>query len=467
MPLRGTPGVMLKIAQCEAAGRRGVEWATMLRDELSWQDDMEEAEEGDEDADEDVDEDDGYEGDEGGDSDGAEGRGGAGGAARRGAGADQAGGGGAEAADPSSQYPAKGEGLRERKATMDGTVHPSQAKTEVVLDPSKASAGEGGTPPPRESAEAGPDGVEEGVPDVASGGGDGGGADGGRSPQHGGDGKGKGKKGKKGKKAKGGRGRHKIGHTVKDDTPSISEKDAEMLRQVLQQLEEFDQVCSKVRAAKDKQSAMKHAAKRGQLCVELEPPVAEVLDVQEAQYAALHARLQRIASSLQKLEDKASELLDSAPMDDDDAVPRDAAGHELAVVDGKPVGDFGIKGAAQELEEAKAALAEARDMARQSEQRDASDTAGGLSAAASSISQQERRANEANLEECMQRVRDAERKVDQDAAQSNATHRQLDDAEAAMQAAVAHKDEAAIRAARAQLVRPPPTTPVPCKQTPS
>ena len=52
MPLRGTPGVMLKIAQCEAAGRRGVEWATMLRDELSWQDDMEEAEEGDEDADE-------------------------------------------------------------------------------------------------------------------------------------------------------------------------------------------------------------------------------------------------------------------------------------------------------------------------------------------------------------------------------------------------------------------------------
>ena len=67
----------------------------------------------------------------------------------------------------------------------------------------------------------------------------------------------------------------------------------------------------------------------------------------------------------------------------------------------------------------------------------------------------------------LQRVRDAERKVDQDAAQSNATHRQLDDAEAAMQAAVAHKDEAAIRAARAQLVRPPPTTPVPCKQTPS
>ena len=64
-------------------------------------------------------------------------------------------------------------------------------------------------------------------------------------------------------------------------------------------------------------------------------------------------------------------------------------------------------------------------------------------------------------------VRDAERKVDQDVAQSNATHRQLDDAEAAMQAAVAHKDDAAIRAARAQLVRPPPTTPVPCKQTPS
>ena len=40
MVLGGTPGIVARISTVEKMGRKGTEWANMLKDELAWQDDM-------------------------------------------------------------------------------------------------------------------------------------------------------------------------------------------------------------------------------------------------------------------------------------------------------------------------------------------------------------------------------------------------------------------------------------------
>eukprot|EP01044_Picomonas_judraskeda_P028287 COSAG03_NODE_9337_length_728_cov_1.282989_1_plen_165_part_01 len=45
MVLGGTPGIVERILTVEKMGKKGAEWANMLRDELAWQDDVEQHEE--------------------------------------------------------------------------------------------------------------------------------------------------------------------------------------------------------------------------------------------------------------------------------------------------------------------------------------------------------------------------------------------------------------------------------------
>jgi hypothetical protein len=310
MVLGGTPGIVERILTVEKMGKKGAEWANMLRDELAWQDDVEQHEEAEQ-------EEQGQAPSKGGQ------------APKPGTG---------EAPKPeNAMADAAGDEVEQTrdKVGNDSLADPETIVREEALRKQRAdslkTAAEHAVADDDDDGAA--DGAEEGVPNV----------DATPSPEP--EPEPKPKAGNATSRWK------KAGVKVQDQ---VSQKDAEALRDLLKRLEEFDQVCGKVRAATDKPTAMKYAARRRELCKELAKPCADVLDVQESNYAAMHARLQRIAASLQKLEMKAAELVNSQDGDND------REGAQLAVVGRALTEDpTATTVAQQELQEAQAALAHA------------------------------------------------------------------------------------------------------------
>ena len=299
MVMGGVPAIVQRVSQTEQMGRKGVEWATMLRDELSWQDEMEEAEQ---------------KGEEAGDNpavDGADGaeedeeeqvREAVGAAPEDDVAA--AGGGSPRLMSPEAQE--REEALAKQRAeSLAAAMSDATAETPEEGVPEAAA----GQPEPEPEPEPSATDAPSSAPDASA-----------ANP-----GAQKGTSSKKSARAP-----NKIGNELKDDAPSLNKQDADQLREMLKRLEEFDQVCGKVRAAGDKPTAMRYAARRKELCKELATPVADALDIQEAHYAAMHARLQRIAASLKKLEMKAAELLAVEEMHETEEPDR--AGTQLAVV---------------------------------------------------------------------------------------------------------------------------------------
>lgn len=402
----GVPAIAQRVSQTEQMGRKGVEWATMLRDELSWQDEMEEAEEAEE-------------GEEAGDSPAVDGADGdkeeeedeqvreAVGAAPEDAPAAPGDASGRSTTPPRAGAPQREEALaKQRKDSLAAAV----------------SDATGGAP-------------EEGVPGVAGGqpepepepsatGEDSSAADSSAKP-----GAEKGKSSKKSARAP-----NKIGNQPKDDAPSLSQQDADQLREILKRLEEFDQVCGKVRAAGDKPTAMRYAARRKELCKELATPVTDALDIQESHYAAMHARLQRIAASLKKLEMKAAELLAAEEMQEEE---EERAGTQLAVVgralSGAEDGSERKSATQQDMEDAQVALEGAM------QQWSAAETPEQIAAA------------DKLVEQTQVSLTMAEQKVEEEVVYRQRVMGQMEAAEAAMQKAVSEHNDQAVAEAKAQM----------------
>ena len=312
MVLGGTPGIVERILTVEKMGKKGAEWANMLRDELAWQDDVEQQEEAEQEKQTQ--------------------------APSTGAQAPKPGTGGQAPKPENATADADGDEVEQARDKVgdDSLADPETIVREAALSKQRAdslkTAAEHAVADDDDDDPA--DGAEEGVPNV----------DAAPSPEP--------EPEPEPKAGSAQRRWKRAGVTVQDQ---VSQRDAEALRDLLKRLEEFDQVCGKVRAATDKPTAMKYAARRRELCKELAKPCADVLDVQESNYAAMHARLQRIAASLQKLEMKAAELVNSQDED------YDREGSQLAVVGRALSKDdpTATTVAQQELEEAQGALAHA------------------------------------------------------------------------------------------------------------
>lgn len=299
MVLGGVPGIVARVSQTEQMGKKGLDWANMLRDELSWQDEMGNGEEEEESEEEEEEEEE-------------------------------------QQVDGAPSGPKQTEVEQKRDAVGAGPPAGSGLASEGLENNPEAAREEALAKQRAESLAAAAGQAlaapEEGVPNVDGATRQPGAPEPEPEPEPEGavtQSTAENAQSAVGESKKGSRGRHKIGNAVKDDEPALSKKDADALRDLLKRLEEFDQICGKVRAAGDKPTAMKYAARRKELCKELAKPCADVLDVQESHYAGMHARLQRIAASLKKLELKAAELLATQ---DDPADEIEPAGSELAVV---------------------------------------------------------------------------------------------------------------------------------------
>eukprot|EP01043_Picozoa_sp_COSAG02_P022067 COSAG02_NODE_1136_length_14337_cov_50.495505_3_plen_678_part_00 len=312
MVLGGTPGIVARISTVEKMGRKGTEWANMLKDELAWQDDMASADDGEEGAAEPND----------ATAEAAEG-----GGEEDETACEELAGSKDDATPATDAAPERPESpVADPDTTARAQALAKQRAEQLQSAASKSLA-------PVEPA----DGTEEGVPAVPE-----------PEPEPEPEPVGKDRAKQRWQK---------IGNKVQAQEPSLSQKDADALRDLLKQLEEFDQVCAKVRAAPDKPTAKKYAARRKELCEQLAKPCADVLDVQESHYAAMHARLQRIAASLMKLEMKAAELektQDGESLDERGAAQLAVLGRALSVDSVSSVAQQEL--AAAETELAKAEL---------------------------------------------------------------------------------------------------------------